>query len=646
MAMEKAFILEDSQVEVMILEAYLMRMGFQICGKAGNSREFFELFEPDFCDFVLVNIVLEDGESGLDIGKYLAEKKIPFLFVSSSSDQETFEKIKNFQPLGFIVKPYNYQQTYIMIDLAIQNARLKDQAEFYQNSYKDIINNIPGMICRYDADFKITYVNRNYCNYFQKNEEELIGTSWLSLLEEDEAERSKDLFLERDCRTTERYKIEINNEYRWLEWTHHCILDSYGQPTEYQSIGFDITEKLRNEKNLEKAKSDMESLLKAIPSIIVGVSVKDRITHFNEYSEKFFGFSREAALGKIIAELPVRWNWVDIYEGITESIISQRPYTMNDFVYEQDGEDGYMDITITPVMDDDAILQGFLIHGADRTSEKKLQMQLSTAQKLESIGQLAAGIAHEINSPMQYISDNLNFLKQSVKSIISMVNSMRETFIAEAEVTRELNLALEKVDYDFMESEIDSVFTDMEEGIGRITSIIKSMKTLSHPGTDQKIPVNINKCLDDTVNISRNEWKYMSTIIREYDPNLGPVMAYSNELNQVFLNLIINSAQANSEKYGDAEKDPGQEKPGRITLKTMQTDALVRIVIEDNGLGISTENIKKIFNPFFTTKEPGKGTGQGLSIAHTVIVKKHQGTIEVTSTPGVGTSVNISLPRD
>jgi PAS domain S-box-containing protein len=290
-------------------------------------------------------------------------------------------------------------------------------------------------------------------------------------------------------------------------------------------------------------------------------------------------------------------------------------------------------------------VDGVIFNMRDVTDRKKLETRLALSQKLESIGQLAAGIAHEINTPMQYISDNTRFLQEvssEVGSYLSLISELvfsSEKGAVSPELLREIKDKEKELDLDFLVTEIPVAINQSLEGIERVRKIIMAMKDFSHPGFREKMFSDINKAIEGTVTISRNEWKYVAELETDLEKKLPLVYCVISEINQVILNMIINAAHAISEKKG---KNPMSK--GKIVIRTRSAGNSVKIEISDNGTGIPESIIKKIYDPFFTTKGVGVGTGQGLTIAHDIIVNKHKGTIDVESVVGKGTAFTVNLP--
>jgi signal transduction histidine kinase len=278
--------------------------------------------------------------------------------------------------------------------------------------------------------------------------------------------------------------------------------------------------------------------------------------------------------------------------------------------------------------------------------QQLLEIRLAQAQKLESIGQLAAGIAHEINTPIQYVGDNTRFLGEAFDDFIKALRHYQllleaiKTETVDNEMIQKVESVVENADMDYLEEEIPSAIDQTLEGVAHVARIVRSMKEFSHPGTIEKTAVDINHAIENTITVSRNEWKYVAEMETDLDRSLPLVPCLPGEMNQVFLNIIINGAQAIGDVVGN-----GSENKGVIRISTNNDGDYVEIRIRDTGPGIPEEIQTRIFDPFFTTKEVGKGTGQGLAVSHSVIVKKHQGEISFATDPGKGTTFTIRLPK-
>jgi len=282
---------------------------------------------------------------------------------------------------------------------------------------------------------------------------------------------------------------------------------------------------------------------------------------------------------------------------------------------------------------------------ASRKAEEDLkatQFQILQSDKMAAIGQLAAGIAHEINNPVGFVSSNLKTLTDYQMNLGQMISEYRNfidhlsqaksTGLDDSEIdnlTASLQTKETELDISFILEDIPNLIRESCEGLDRIKQIVLDLKNFSHPGEDVLKLADINHNLDSTLNIVWNELKYKATIIKDYG-ELPQVNCYPQQINQVFMNLLVNAAHAIENK-------------GEIHITTRQSGNHVEIAISDTGQGIAAENLPRIFDPFFTTKAVGKGTGLGLNVSHN-IVKKHHGVIDVSSEPGKGTTFTVRLP--
>ena len=275
----------------------------------------------------------------------------------------------------------------------------------------------------------------------------------------------------------------------------------------------------------------------------------------------------------------------------------------------------------------------------DVTQVSALEHQLAQGSRLESIGQLAAGVAHEINTPVQYVADNTQFLDSSVNEVLNALRSVEQLSMGEDATAAALREIIGGLDLDFMAEEMPAALQQSAEGLDRVAKIVRAMKDFSHPG-EGRTAADLNRAIESTAQVSRNEWRYIADLELDLGPDVGMVRCYEGELKQVLLNMVVNAAQAIAEQ----EENAGTERRGRITARTRRDGDSVTITIEDDGPGMPESVKQRIFDPFFTTKPVGKGTGQGLSIAYACIVTKHGGTLTVDSEVGRGTSFTMVLP--
>jgi two-component system sensor histidine kinase/response regulator len=279
----------------------------------------------------------------------------------------------------------------------------------------------------------------------------------------------------------------------------------------------------------------------------------------------------------------------------------------------------------------------------DVTQQKNLELERVQAQKLESVGRLAAGVAHEINTPVQFVSDNVDFVRTSMAEVAVVIQTYRDLKLAVqsagdiAAAAQRAEDAEKAADLGYIMDNVPSALVSSLEGLGRIATIVRSMKEFAHPDRAQQSLADLNQAIRSTLVIANNEYKYVAELDAQF-ADLPLVPCYLGEINQVVLNLLVNAAHA----IADVVKDSGRR--GKITVRTRLDGNEVEISIGDTGTGIPEAARDKIFDPFFTTKMVGKGTGQGLAIAHSVIVNKHGGTLRFETECGKGTTFFIRLP--
>jgi len=296
--------------------------------------------------------------------------------------------------------------------------------------------------------------------------------------------------------------------------------------------------------------------------------------------------------------------------------------------------------SVAPRTAHEPTLKGLL---RDVTEHRQVLEELGDAQKLESVGRLASGIAHEINTPIQFVSDSIHFVSEAFSDLLPLIAAQQALHEAalEGAPTRELadevTQAEQTADLDYLVENVPAALERSVEGLERVATLVRSMKDFAHPDGKEKAPADLVRGLESTLIIARNEFKYVADVQTDFQ-SVPPVTCHISELNQVFLNLIVNAAHAIGEKV------KGTETRGQIRVGARALDGQVEVAISDTGGGIPDEIRQKVFEPFFTTKEVGRGTGQGLAIARSVVVDKHQGTLSFESTVGVGTTFFVRLP--
>lgn len=441
---------------------------------------------------------------------------------------------------------------------------------------------------------------------------------------------------------------------------------NFGNKLAVSASATDITFRKEGEKRLQEINEELEQRVEirteelklakqfyssVIEHLPLGVFVKDDELFYviaNKIIKERVEFDGPTMAGMRDRDFPKKFK---DYEGIENDerqlLASNEPIVIPEYKYtDENGRTRYCEIRKEPLVINDGKSHCILGIVHDYTERKEIEIQLRQAQKLESIGQLAAGIAHEINTPTQFVGDNLRFVDEcfeDLNGLIGMFEKLIDDSVVESEreeLIKKIRDEIETIDLEYLQEEIPQALSQSHEGIERIARIVESMRDFSHPGNDVISTVDLNKAIVSTVTVAKNQWKYVADLETDLDKDLPLVPCLVGEFNQVVLNMILNATHAIEDVVGENSTEKGT-----IRVSTSLVDEeWVKISITDSGSGIPPEVQSKIFDPFFTTKEVGKGTGQGLAISHNVIVEKHQGRIEVESEVGKGSNFTIHLP--
>ncbi len=410
----------------------------------------------------------------------------------------------------------------------------------------------------------------------------------------------------------------------------------------------EVNERKRAESELSAAQ---QFLYKVIDNVPCHIFVKDREGRFvlaNNAVAEIYGTTIERLLGKTDADFnpnadevkQIRQDDLQVLNSLQEKFIPEEAVT------SAAGETRWFQTIKRPLVLHDGSVQYLLGMATDMTERKLLENQLHHAQKMESIGQLAAGIAHEINTPTQYVGDNTRFVQDAFKDLATVLETFTGMLAAARsgltppELIAQVEKEIEAADLEYLLAEIPHALQQSLEGVTRIAKIVQAMKDFAHPGANEKKAADLNKAIESTITVARNEWKYIAEVETHFAENLPAVPCLLGEFNQVILNMTINASHAIADVVGD-----GVNGKGKITITTANiADQWAEIRISDTGGGIPLAARNRIFDPFFTTKEVGKGTGQGLAISHDVIVEKHKGQLSFETEMGQGTTFIIRLP--
>ena len=378
---------------------------------------------------------------------------------------------------------------------------------------------------------------------------------------------------------------------------------------------------------------ELATLVERAPLAICVLGSTGLVRRWNPAAERLFGVSQSEILDHPFPGMEEAAR-VKFDAMLAQARCGEPATAVELSLRRKNGECLLAEVSTAPLMGPDDVL----ILVQDVTERKRLQQMLHQAQKLESIGQLAAGIAHEINTPMQFIGDNTRFLAEAFHNLRTVLDAWRSP-AATGSVRVEAEMIEQRVDLAWILEEVPASLAHLQEGIQRVVEIVRAMKDFSHPGGVEASPHDLNRAIKGTLTISRSMWKYVAEVKLDLDPELPNVPVELGGFNQAILNLLVNAAHA----IEDAVVRNGSGM-GRITVHTRRQGEYAIVEVSDTGCGMTPEVQQNLFQPFFTTKGVGRGTGQGLAILRSEIVDRLGGDITVDSACGVGTTFRLHIP--
>jgi two-component system, NtrC family, sensor kinase len=449
----------------------------------------------------------------------------------------------------------------------------------------------------------------------------------------------------------EEREIFLDGRQAWVSTTKLPLRDATGTIVGTFGVTIDITARKKAETALLDSEQRWRKLLANSQEIVMLVGGGGDFTYASPSVERWLGIAPGDLCGTQLKD----WSHPDDRAAVAEAFqracrsptAAGTPVAVNHRVAHRDGSWHSLETTLVCLLDDPSI-GGVLISSRDVTERalleqerERLELERRVSQRLEAVGQLAAGIAHEINTPLQFVGDSVSFLQEAVDELLTLTNVYHDLMhttrmIDKNERRRLATEAEEKADLEYLTERLPKAFDRTVEGISRVRSIVQAMRRFSHASNSDTAPSDLNEALDTTLAVCRNEYKYVADV--ELDLGELPLVTCNiGEINQVFLNLIINAAQAIGDKVA------GTEERGTISVSTRLESGEAVIRITDDGPGIPPELQDRIYEPFFTTKQIGKGSGQGLALARTTI-EQHSGALNCASEPGAGATFTIRLP--
>jgi len=645
---DRVLIVDDDENVGKALSRQLTKAGYA-CATAADGYAGLEALKANDFDVALIDLEMP-GMSGMELLSALRDSSVTTVLIVLTAYGDIGKAVEATQlgAFDFIEKPSSSEVIESTVARAVVNRAAFLQARKMAGlaeQWEATFDAAPELIIVLDSEQRIMRCNRALALHIGVPKEDLMGRlCHESLCGEDHPVELCPF--SRDMGESGFASSECGIWGRPYEITSAPLTDRSGKTWGSMHIARDITKRKRAEQTLRDAYAQTERLLASISSILIGVDGNGTVTQWNTAAESTFGLLAAQTVGKRFEDCAIPWDWEGVRKQLEVSLGYDKPTRLEEIRYTRtDAQAGILGLTVNRIATGTGGHSGFLILGADITQRKLLEAQLVQAHKLEGIGQLAAGIAHEINTPIQYVGDNTRFLQDSFSDLLGVLEQYDLLLRAakagpvDTGLVRRVGESVSKTNVQYLIEEIPKAIQQSLEGIGRVAGIVRSMKEFSHPGSQKKTDIDINRAIENTITVSRNEWKYVADVVTEFDGSLPSVPCLPGEFNQVILNLIVNSAHAIADVVGDSPANKG-----RILIRTKADGDWVEISVSDTGSGISASIRNKIFSPFFTTKEVGKGTGQGLAISRSVVVDKHGGTIRFESQEGRGTTFIIRLP--
>jgi signal transduction histidine kinase len=392
----------------------------------------------------------------------------------------------------------------------------------------------------------------------------------------------------------------------------------------------------------QRLNAETEGFLSAVGAILVEIAPDDRIVRWNDAAAEMLGLAKHAAIGASAAGITLPWRGALVLDAVHEVRRTLTSRRIDDLPYTTpDQASGTLTMTVSPVDAEPGTVPRVVLLAVDVTRRRSLEEHAARSLKFEALGVLAAGVAHEINGPLQFVTDNLHFLSDTIGRARTAVAACKAALEGgDADGVPRALAALGDADLTYCLEESERATAETFEGVDRVTNLVRSMREFSHTSPRALAPLDLNHLLQMTITLTRHEWKYSAEVETAFAPDLPFVVGCRDDLQVAFMNLLLNAARAIAERFGGG--------PDRGTLRVATSVVGDRVVvrISDTGTGIHPQVLGRVFDPFFTTKPVGEGAGQGLAITRTIIEKRHRGQIKIESEYGVGTHVDVVLPID
>lgn len=664
--MKSILIVDDERSLRNLLCQYLEDAGYT-CWTVQNVKQAKELLRTQHVDLLLSDINMP-GESGIDLTRFVKKEypDLSIIIVSVIDNPDAAKEALELDVSGYIVKPFSKNVVLIAVDnalrrhkLELQNRRyrkdlettvqqqigeIKNQVVFLQN----LMDAIPSAIFHISSKGIVLGCNKVFEQFIGKTEQEMVGKSTAEISPGSFDLIYRKMIKQLPVNTQHEFEMVVadvtGKQCDMIIKTADCM-DARGEANGAVGVMLDITDRKVLEQALHQSEAKYRQIIDDINIGVVLLNPQLEITQMNPHMQEWFpsvepnaGFLCYQSFQKPPKESPCE------NCPVVKTFAEGKSFETTTQIKGKGGSRFFRDHS-SPIYDDSGKVVAAILLVEDVTKKLVLEQELQQSQKLEAIGQLAAGIAHEINTPIQYVGDNIEFFQDAFADLGIIFSSFDDllqavkTQTATTKVVEKVDSCLVTADLPYLKEEIPRAIAQSLDGVRRVTEIVRAMKDFSHPGSDKKSSINLNHAIKTTVTVARNEWKYVAEMELDLDESLPEVLCFPGEVNQVLLNIIVNAAHAISD-VNDGEKP----EIGKIKISTQRKTDSVAVYICDSGHGIPQNVQHRIFDPFFTTKGVGKGTGQGLSIAHSVITDKHGGKLRFESEQGKGTTFIIELP--
>ena len=655
-------VIDDDVQLLRILGNAFSRDDFDVL-TAGDAGQAIAVLEKTLPCMILMDVEMP-GMDGIALCRRIKHDPrtahIPVSLVSSRIDEVDVNAGLAAGAADYIKKPFDMDEVRMRVHIQI---RLREALNEQHRLHKNLSESELRLQAMFEqaavgmavvaADGKLLRVNRRLCEMVGYPADELLTKRFADITHPEDM--AVDLAASRALRSGEIASYSREKRYLrkdggvvWIKLAVGPVRDAQGHFDYFVSVFEDITEQKRTEAALRESEEKYRGIFAASHDAIMTLEPPTwRFVDANPATLAMFKAKTVAeftSCGPIDVSPEKQHDGRLSSEAVQESIQTAVREGSARFDWTHKRLDGCeFPATVLLARVEQGGRQFLQATVRDLSEQKGMEIELGHARKLEAVGQLASGIAHEINTPAQFVGDGVHFLKEAFEGYRQLVGQyQRAVEILKAAgghqaLISEIRETEERIDLPYLEANAPGSFESCQDGIARISTIVRAMKEFAHPDRKEKVPANLNQALQTTLAIARNEYKYVADVTTEFG-DMPAVHCHVGDLNQVFLNLIVNAAHA----IGDVVGQSGGK--GTIRIKTSQEGKVARIDITDTGSGIPEAIRQRVFEPFFTTKEVGKGTGQGLAIARSIIVTKHGGTLTFDSEMGKGTTFTIRLP--